>query len=107
MKMLHRLYADESGFVISAELILIASIVVLGLIVGMTAIRDAVTTEMADTASSFGQVNQSFSISGAMGHASSTAGSFFTDQSAFSSGPLSNNTNNGINITPPTPEQGS
>lgn len=36
MKMLHRLWNDEDGFVISAELVLVATIVVIGLILGLT-----------------------------------------------------------------------
>jgi hypothetical protein len=83
MKILARLYDDESGFIVSAELILLASILVLGMIVGLTVLRDTITTELADTATAFGQINQSFSFSGATGHGSSIAGSLFSDAADF------------------------
>ncbi len=37
------LFNDENGFVVSAELILVATIVVLGLIVGLAEVRQAIT----------------------------------------------------------------
>ena len=68
MNILARLRHDELGFIISAELILLASILVLGMIVGLTTLRDTITTELADTATAFGQMNQSYSFTGATGH---------------------------------------
>lgn len=53
---------DERGFVNSAELILIATLAVIGLIVGLATMRDAVTQEMADTGAAVGEVNQSYSV---------------------------------------------
>jgi hypothetical protein len=103
MNMLRRLCADESAFIISAELILLATIVVLGLVVGLTVVRDTITTELADTASGFGQINQSFSVGGATGHASSSAGSFFNDLADFGDNTSSSSTG-GVTFIPATPE---
>lgn len=52
---------DDRGFVVSAELVLIATIVVLGSIVGLAAYRDAVVQELTDTGAAVGALNQSFS----------------------------------------------
>ena len=79
MKMLSRLWADEAGFVVSSELILIATIAVIGLIAGLQTVRDQVLQELADTAGAISNVNQSYSFSAVTGHASSTAGSIFID----------------------------
>ncbi len=44
------LWSDDSGFIITMEIILIATITVLGLIVGLTAVRDALVAELSDVA---------------------------------------------------------
>ena len=59
---LKKLWNDERGFVNSMELILIATLAVLGLIVGLVTLRDAVTQELADTGAAVGNVNQSYSV---------------------------------------------
>ena len=59
---LKKIWNDERGFVNSAELILIATLAVLGLIVGLATFRDAVTQELADTGAAIGNVNQSYSV---------------------------------------------
>ena len=62
MRLLKQLWNDERGFVNSAELILIATLAVIGLIVGLATFRDAVFQELADTGAAVGQVNQSYSV---------------------------------------------
>ena len=62
MRLLKQLWNDERGFVNSAELILIATLAVIGLIVGLATFRDAVIQELADTGAAVGQVNQSYSV---------------------------------------------
>jgi len=74
-----RLWRDEAGFVVSTELVLIATIVVIGLVTGLTAVRDAVVEELADVAAAVGEVNQSYSFGAITGHCSSTSGSLFDD----------------------------
>lgn len=83
MKMLSRLWADEAGFVVSSELVLIATIAVIGLIAGLTTVRDQVVLELADVADAVSEVDQSYSFSAITGHASSTAGSLFNDSQDF------------------------
>jgi len=75
-----KLWDDEAGFVISIELILISTIVVIGLIAGLTAVRDAVVSELSDVAGAINEMNQSFTFNGAAGATSASAGSSYTDQ---------------------------
>jgi Flp pilus assembly pilin Flp len=59
-----RLLNDENGFLMSAELILIGTIVVLGLVVGLSKVSFAINNELEDVASAFSSMNQSYSASG-------------------------------------------
>ena len=59
-----RLLNDENGFLMSAELILIGTIVVLGLVVGLSEVSFAINNELEDVASAFSSMNQSYSASG-------------------------------------------
>ena len=70
MNLLKRLWCDEGGFVISTELVLVATLLIMALVVGLEAVRNAVLTELADTATAIAQANQSYSFSGVTGHAS-------------------------------------
>lgn len=83
MKMFQQFWNDESGFVVSTELVLIATVLVLGMVVGLTTLRDQVIAELADVAAAFSNSNQSYSFSGITGHSSSTAGSIFIDNLDF------------------------
>lgn len=62
--MLGPLWKDESGYVISTELVLIASISVIGLVVGLISVRDAVVQEYGDAATAIGVLNQSYRFDG-------------------------------------------
>ena len=79
MNLLRRFWGDQSGAVVSAELVIVATILVLGMIVGLTTVRDQVVQELGDLAISIASLNQSYSFSGVTGHHSSTAGSIFSD----------------------------
>jgi Flp pilus assembly pilin Flp len=58
------LWQDEDGFIVSAELVLIATIVVLALVVGLSAVRTSIVSELVDIANAFGHSNQSHSGDG-------------------------------------------
>jgi Flp pilus assembly pilin Flp len=64
MELLRRFWSDETGFVVSAELILIATILVIGLIVGLAVLRNQVVQELVDVGQAIGSVSQSFCFSG-------------------------------------------
>jgi len=73
------LWNDTSGFVVSIELILIATISVIGLIAGLTAVRDGVVSELSDVAGSVQDLNQSYTYNGITGGSAAVAGSDFND----------------------------
>ena len=78
-----QLWNDETGFIVSAELVLVATILVIGMITGLTSVRDAVISELADVGQAISNINQSYSYGGAVAHCGSTAGSVFVDQTDF------------------------
>jgi hypothetical protein len=75
--MLKRLWEDEGGAIISAEIVLVLTILVLGMIVGLVAVRDAVINELADFAVAFSSLNMSYTIAG-----TSMTGDVFTGTGA-------------------------
>ncbi len=74
-----QLFNDEAGFIISAELILIATILVLGMIVGLSVVAHNIVQELEDVGSAFGAVNQSYHFAGFSGHKGRLVGSNFGD----------------------------
>ena len=84
--MMKNLWNDEAGFIVSAELVLVATILVIGMITGLTSVRDAVITELADVGGAIGAINQSYNFGGASAHCATTAGSTFTDFRDFCDG---------------------
>jgi Flp pilus assembly pilin Flp len=89
-----RLWRDDAGFVVSTELVLIATIVVIGLIAGLTTVRDAVVTELADVADAISEVDQSYSYGAVSAHCAITAGTTFNDQNDFCEVPSATNDQN-------------
>lgn len=83
MNMLTRFYQDEAGFVVSSELVLLATILVLGMSVGMVELRNGVLQELQDVAVAFGSISQDYNYTGATGHSSSVAGSLYADETDF------------------------
>ncbi|WP_437228954.1 branched-chain amino acid aminotransferase [Planctomicrobium sp. SH661] len=82
----HQLLNDEAGFIVSAELVLISTIVVIGMIVGLSEVANGVNQELEDVASAFGSLNQSYCFSGFTGHKGWDAGSCFNDQADYCDG---------------------
>ena len=62
--MLGNFFKEEAGFVISTELVLVGTIVVMGLIVGLTEIQHAIVTELNDISEATGEMNQGYMYSG-------------------------------------------
>ena len=85
--MLKNLWNNEAGFIISAELTLVLTIAVIGMVVGLSHVALAVNEELSDVAQAIGSLNQSFSFTGfhccacpaTGGFTSQTAGSSFVD----------------------------
>jgi hypothetical protein len=81
-----RLWRDESGAILSAELVIILTILVIGLVTGLACLQQAVVAELQDLSAAFASLNQSFFTSpfrGCLkiwGRTSGTAGSLFIDR---------------------------
>ena len=73
-----RFLRDESGLVITAELIMIITIAVISLAAGWGAVASMLAEELEDVANSVGSLDQSYSYNGivAPGHASCSGGGF-------------------------------
>lgn len=78
-----RLWREESGAIVSAEVILIASILVIGVIVGLKSVRDAVVSEWADVGQALANIDQSYWFSATAGHHGFTGGGQFNDLADF------------------------
>ena len=78
--LINKLYNDEAGFIVSAELVLISTICVLGMVVGLSEVAFNVNQELEDVGSAFGSVNQNFHYNGTAGHKGGIAGSTYNDE---------------------------
>jgi len=74
------LVRDEAGFIVSAELVLVSTICVLGLVVGLSEVSSGINQELEDVGAAFGSVNQSYSVQGYCGAKGRTTGSMFQDR---------------------------
>ena len=74
-----QLLRDEAGFIISAELVLVATIGVLSLVVGLSEVAFNINQELEDVGSAFGNINQTFCYNGTAGHKGHSSGSRFND----------------------------
>jgi Flp pilus assembly pilin Flp len=79
MTLVRKFWSDRNGFIISTELVLVATILVIGMITGVTTIRDAVVQEMGDVAAGIGKLNQSYAYGFVTAHHAVTAGGKFYD----------------------------
>ena len=86
MNTLNTLLNDEAGFIVSAELVLISTIAVLGLIVGLSEVALNINNELEDVGTAFNCVQQSYCVDGFRGHKGKTEMSHFQDSADFCSG---------------------
>lgn len=77
------LWKDQHGVVVSAELIVICTVLVLGLLVGLTSLRDQVVQEFADISAAIGALDQSYSFAEDSDPDCRVAGSSFVDAADF------------------------
>ncbi len=54
----------QGGFIMTTELVLLVTTMVVGMIVGMVSMRDAVNAEMHDVAEAIGALDQSYAFDG-------------------------------------------
>ena len=81
-----QLHNDEAGFIISAELVLVATICVLGMIVRLAELALNVNHELEDVGSAMQCLQQSYYVEGFYGHQACTHSSSFGDCLEFCAG---------------------
>src|SRR5579872_6217238 len=80
MRQMLKLWNDDCGStLVTSELLFLFTILVLGMITGLVALRQAVISELTETAQALMALNQSYSFSGQVNCESSTAGSSASD----------------------------
>lgn len=89
---------SEDGFLLSSEALLIGTIAVLGLLVGLVSVRDAVVNELGDFSQAIGLLNQSYSYTGVTDTNATTSGGLLGDTIDTSDATTGTDAN-GINVT--------
>lgn len=83
MKTMNKTFTSKKqvGFVMTSELVLITTVMVIGLMAGMVTMRDAVTAEMEDVAEAIGHLDQTYAFNGIVNGENTAAveGSVFGD----------------------------
>jgi hypothetical protein len=69
------LWYDDRGALIASEFLFVATILVIGIIVGLSAVRSAVNTELSELANAILALSQGYSISGMEGCCAAVDGS--------------------------------
>jgi Flp pilus assembly pilin Flp len=85
-QVMKNLWNDEAGVILSAEIVLIGTILVLGMIVGLVELQCAVVGELSDLGDAFGNLDQSYQTSSVTsskstyGFKAATYGASYNDQ---------------------------
>ena len=74
-KMLAQLWADDSGALIASEWLFVATILVIGTIVGLANVRTAVNVELSEYANALLALSQGYTLNGQVGCGATTDGS--------------------------------
>ncbi len=70
-----KLWNDDQGALIASEYLFVITILIIGTIVGLTSLREAIVNEMAETANALLALSQGYSISGISGAGGEIEGS--------------------------------
>ena len=74
-----KFWNDDCGALIASEFLFVATILVIGIIVGLANVRDAVNTELAELSNAILALSQGYTISGQIGCCSEVQGSMAID----------------------------
>ncbi len=85
--MLKRLWSDDQGALIAMEFLFVATILVIGIVVGLSSVKNAVNAELTELANAILALSQGYTISGQTGCCASTDGSAATDTPGLITGP--------------------
>lgn len=70
-----KLWNDDCGALIAAEFLFVSTILVIGIIVGLAAVRTAINIELSELANAYLALSQGYVISGQQGCCANTDGS--------------------------------
>ena len=62
--MLQKLWNDEAGVIISAELVFVLTILVIGMVCGLAELQCGVVAELDDISNAIGALNQTYAFTG-------------------------------------------
>ncbi len=74
-KVLAQLWNDDAGALIASEFLFVATILVIGTIVGLAEVRNAVNVELSEFANALLALSQGYTINGQIGCGAQTDGS--------------------------------
>jgi hypothetical protein len=74
-KLLQKLWGDDRGALISMEFLFVATILVIGVIIGLANVRDAVNTELSELANAILALSEGYILSGQSGCSAQVDGS--------------------------------
>ncbi len=72
---LRTFWTDDTGAIIAAEYLFLATILVIGILIGFASIRDSINTEFAELGNGYLALSQGYVLSGQSGCCSLTDGS--------------------------------
>src|SRR3954447_22338871 len=75
MRILNRFWSDDGGALIASEYLFVATILVIGIIVGLTNLREAINAELTELGNAYLALSQGYTISGQSGSNASVDGS--------------------------------
>jgi Flp pilus assembly pilin Flp len=78
-KLLATCWKDDDGALIATEYLFVATVLVIGTVVGLTAVRNAVNAELTELANAILALSQGYVISGQSGCGAATDGTSVTD----------------------------
>ncbi|MFO0845107.1 MAG: hypothetical protein U0797_22420 [Gemmataceae bacterium] len=74
-QMMKKLWSDDQGALIAMEFLFVATILVIGIIAGLSSVRSAVNVELSELANAILALSQGYTIAGQQGCCASTDGS--------------------------------
>jgi Flp pilus assembly pilin Flp len=86
--MMRKLWSDDQGALIATEYLFVGTILVIGVVVGLANLRDAVNAELTELGNAILALSQGYTISGVSGSASITDGSAASDTPGTLTGPV-------------------
>jgi Flp pilus assembly pilin Flp len=87
--LLRNLWKDDCGALLSAEFLFISTILVIGVIVGLSTVRAALNAELSELANAILALSQGYTVSGQSGSTGSVDGSGTFDTPGLVTGPIS------------------